>query len=39
MRYVERPASEFPDGMALSGQGDTPFLHVAFDIVLAPEGA
>ena len=39
MRYVERPASEFPDGMAISGHVDTPFLHVAFDIVLAPEGA
>ncbi|MEO0670060.1 MAG: dioxygenase [Pseudomonadota bacterium] len=39
MRYVERPASEFPEGMAISGQVDTPFLHVAFDIVLAPEGA
>ncbi len=35
MHYKERPASEFPDGMVLSGKVDEPFLHVAFDITLA----
>ncbi|MEM8978893.1 MAG: dioxygenase [Pseudomonadota bacterium] len=37
MTYIERPASEFPDGMALSGKITEPFLHVAFDVTLAPE--
>ena len=37
MTYVERPASEFPAGMALSGAVTEPFLHVEFDVVLAPE--
>lgn len=37
MHYVERPASDFPDGMALSGKVTEPFLHVEFDITLAPE--
>ena len=35
MHYVERPASEFPDGMALSGKVTEPFLHVEFDVTLA----
>ncbi|MEL6563753.1 MAG: dioxygenase [Pseudomonadota bacterium] len=37
MTYVERPASEFPQGMALSGKITEPFLHVAFDVTLAPD--
>lgn len=36
MTYVEKPASEFPDGMALSGQVSEPFFHVEFDVTLAP---
>ncbi len=35
MTYVERPASEFPDGMELSGKITKPFLHVNFDVTLA----
>ena len=35
MTYVERPASEFPDGMELSGKITEPFLHVNFDVTLA----
>ena len=35
MRYVEKPASDFPPGMALSGKVDQPFLYVDFDVVLA----
>lgn len=35
MAYVERPASEFPDGMELSGKITEPFLHVNFDVKLA----
>ncbi|WP_170608553.1 dioxygenase [Ruegeria arenilitoris] len=35
MTYVERPASEFPDGMELSGKIAEPFLHVSFDVRLA----
>ncbi|NOC83106.1 dioxygenase [Ruegeria sp. HKCCD6428] len=35
MTYVERPASEFPDGMELSGTITEPFLHVKFDVTLA----
>lgn len=35
MHYVERPASEFPEGMALSGKVTEPFLHVEFDVTLA----
>ncbi|MGX9354687.1 dioxygenase family protein [Roseobacteraceae bacterium S113] len=37
MHYVERPASDFPDGMALSGKVDTSFLHVTFDVTLGSE--
>ena len=35
MTYVERPASDFPDGMELSGKIAEPFLHVNFDVTLA----
>ncbi|AXT27123.1 hydroxyquinol 1,2-dioxygenase [Ruegeria sp. AD91A] len=35
MTYVERPVSEFPDGMELSGKITEPFLHVKFDVRLA----
>ncbi len=35
MTYVERPASEFPEGMELSGKITEPFLHVTFDVRLA----
>ena len=37
MTYYEKPASAFPDGMALSGKVDVPFLSVEFDVVLASE--
>lgn len=35
MHYTERPASEFPEGLELSGKVSKPFLHVEFDITLA----
>ncbi len=35
MTYVQRPASEFPDGMVLSGKITEPFLHVNFDVTLS----
>ena len=35
MTYIERPASEFPEGMELSGKITEPFLHVKFDVKLA----
>ena len=35
MTYHERPAEEFPEGMALSGKIDAPFLSVTFDVTLA----
>ncbi|WP_170383478.1 dioxygenase [Ruegeria atlantica] len=35
MTYVERPASEFPNGMELSGKITAPYLHVNFDVTLA----
>ncbi|MFA3918878.1 dioxygenase family protein [Ruegeria hyattellae] len=35
MTYFERPASEFPEGMELSGKITEPFLHVKFDVKLA----
>ncbi len=35
MTYVERPASEFPEGMELSDKIAEPFLHVNFDVTLA----
>lgn len=37
MTYVERPVSEFPDGMELSGKITEPFLHVIFDVTLAKD--
>lgn len=37
MNYVEKPASEFPDGMSLSGHVTEPFLHVKFNVTLAKE--
>ncbi len=37
MTYVEKQASEFPDGLALSGKVNTPFLHVEFDVTLMRE--
>ena len=35
MTYVEKPAADLPDGMALSGKLSEPYLHVEFDVVLA----
>lgn len=35
MKYHEKPASEFPEGMALSGEVNEPFLAVEFDVTLA----
>lgn len=37
MTYHEKPASEFPNGLALSGKVSEPFLHVNFDVTLATE--
>ena len=37
MTYSEKPASEFPDGMEISGKVDEPFLYVNFDVTLARE--
>ena len=39
MTYVQRPAADFPDGMALSGKVTEPFLHVEFDVILAEKAA
>ncbi|WP_439140942.1 dioxygenase [Planktotalea sp.] len=35
MTYVEKPASEFPEGMEVSGKVTENFLHVEFDVTLA----
>lgn len=35
MTYVKRPASEFPQGLELSGKVTEPYLHVNFDVTLA----
>lgn len=35
MTYVQKPPSEFPEGMALSKSINEPFLHVKFDVTLA----
>ena len=35
MTYVQKPPSEFPEGMALSKGINEPFLHVKFDVILA----
>jgi len=37
MTYVEKPASEFPEGMEVSGKVTDSFLHVEFDVTLAPK--
>lgn len=37
MTYVEKPASEFPEGMELSGKITEPFLQVKFDVKLAKD--
>lgn len=37
MKYTEQPADAFPAGMALSGKVAEPFLHVRFDVTLAPD--
>ena len=37
MTYVERPAEQFPEGMALSGTVTEPFLSVTFDVTLAKD--
>ena len=37
MKYEERTADAFPEGMALSGTVTEPFQYVRFDLVLAPE--
>ncbi|MGR3714361.1 MAG: dioxygenase family protein [Shimia sp.] len=39
MTYHEKPASAFPDGLALSGKVAEPFLHVEFDVTLAAEAS
>jgi hydroxyquinol 1,2-dioxygenase len=37
MSYQEKPASDFPEGMALSGKISGPFLTVTFDVTLKAE--
>jgi hydroxyquinol 1,2-dioxygenase len=37
MTYVEKPASEFPEGMEVSGKVTENFLQVTFDVTLAPK--
>ena len=37
MTYHEAPASEFPNGMALTGKITEPFLKVNFDVILAKD--
>lgn len=37
MTYHEKQPAEFPQGLALSGKIDVPFLSVMFDVVLAKE--
>lgn len=37
MSYKHMPAGSFPDGFALSGQVNEPYLRVDFDLVLVPE--
>ncbi len=36
MTYTEHPPDAFPDGFALSGRIDAPYLRVDFDLVLVP---
>jgi len=35
MKYIEKPADAFPDGMAISGKVQDSYLHVNFDVTLA----
>jgi len=37
MTYVEKPASDFPEGMEISGTVSENFLHVEFDVTLKAE--
>jgi len=37
MTYEEKPASDFPQGLVLSGKVEDPFLYVKFDVTLAPD--
>ena len=37
MKYVEKPANAFPEGLEVSGKVTEPFLHVEFDVILVPE--
>ena len=37
MTFDEKPASEFPDGMVLSGKVTEPFLSVDFDVILSKD--
>ena len=37
MTYVEKPASEFPQGLEMSGKVTENFLHVKFDVTLIAE--
>ncbi|NRA99440.1 MAG: hydroxyquinol 1,2-dioxygenase [Rhodobacteraceae bacterium] len=37
MKYLEHPASDFPEGYVLSGKVNEPFLIADFDLVLVPE--
>jgi hydroxyquinol 1,2-dioxygenase len=37
MKYSEKPADAFPEGMAISGKVVDPFLYVKFDVTLAPQ--
>jgi hydroxyquinol 1,2-dioxygenase len=38
MTYVEKPASDFPQGLEVSGKVTENFLHVKFDVTLIAEG-
>jgi hydroxyquinol 1,2-dioxygenase len=37
MNYIEKPASDFPEGMEISGKVNEPFLYVEFDVTLAAD--
>ena len=37
MKYQEKPAADFPDGMEISGKVSEPYLHVGFDVILQPD--
>jgi hydroxyquinol 1,2-dioxygenase len=36
MSYTQMPAGSFPEGFALSGKVDGPYLRVDFDLTLVP---